>query len=627
MDAAPTLNASEAAPPIRTRSVWWSGLAVAWILGGLYVWFYLDRGWIPHDDGTLAHSAERVLRGELPHRDFIEVYTGGLTYLNALAFKIFGIHLLATRYALFAVFLLWVPALYYAASRLASPLAAAAVTLLAVLWSVPNYPAAMPSWYNLFFATFGLAALLAYIEAPRRRWLVLAGLAGGLSALAKVTGLFFVGAGVVWLVYHAARGPEAEGEPRSGRLAFGILGGIPLLAAAAALLGFGLGRGRWEDLYHFTLPGMAIVAVVAMAVQGARGDGNGRAKRLASGLSWYLLGVLIPVAAFVSVYAAQDAVPELLRGTVTLLSRRFVHASVVPLSPLHAGPTLGMAFLLWSGTRLPTRLAPVHQVAVIGILAVALRLAIHGRVNDLIFASLAQALPLVIVILAVLIARAPSPQDRRSAGRSRWVLVSITAALCSLVQYPFATPIYFSYVVPLLFLALLAVIGSIPGRKQPVLSALVGFYLVYGALDLQPIRLAGLGSPLHEEQLARLDTPRGGLLVGAVQAAWYREALQLLRAHARSGVIYAGPDAPEIYFLAELRNPTPAIFDFLVPDTQFHQDLAEDLDQVGISAVALKNGFFHSSPLEPDVLAAFERRFPSARQIGKDFFTIRWAPP
>ena len=623
----PSVTASALPSDRAGRVAWGLGLAAVWILGGLYVWYYLDRGWIPFDEGTLAHSAERVLNGELPHRDYIELYTGGLTYLNALAFKVFGIHMMATRYVLFTVFLFWVPALYYAASRFASPLGAAAVTLLGVLWSVPNYPSALPSWYNLFFATFGLAALLAYIEAPSRRWLVLAGLAGGLSVLAKITGLFFVGAGVVWLVYSAARDPAADGEPGSGRLALRVLGGIPLLAAAAALLTLGMVRSTWADLYQFALPGMAIVGVVAAAVLRAPGDGNARARRLAGRLSWYLVGVLVPVAVFVAVYAARGAVPELLRGTVTLVSRRLVHAAALPLSPLHAGPTLGMAFLLVAGTLLSTRRAAIYHVAVIGILAVALRLAVHGRVNALIFASVAQALPLVILTLAVLTARAQSHDDRGITGQSRWVLVAITAALCSLVQYPLAGPIYFCYVVPLLFLALMPVIQTIPGRKQPVLNAIIGFYLVFGALDLEPIRLPGLAGPLERENLARLDVPRGGFLIAAGQADWYREAIDLLRAHATSGVIYAGPDAPEIYFLAQLRNPTPAIFDFLVPDTLFHRHLIEDLDRNRISAVALKYDFLHSSPLEPEIVSAFERRFPMGRQIGKDFFTIRWAPP
>src|SRR4051812_31709263 len=64
---------------------WETGLLllVVVLLSSTWLWIHLTRGWIPHDDGALAQSAERVLQGQLPHRDFDELYTGGLTFLNA----------------------------------------------------------------------------------------------------------------------------------------------------------------------------------------------------------------------------------------------------------------------------------------------------------------------------------------------------------------------------------------------------------------------------------------------------------------------------------------------------------------------------------------------------------------
>lgn len=51
-------------------------LAVLTFVGAsVYMWSMLRRGWIPHDEGALAQSAERVLLGQLPHRDFDELYT------------------------------------------------------------------------------------------------------------------------------------------------------------------------------------------------------------------------------------------------------------------------------------------------------------------------------------------------------------------------------------------------------------------------------------------------------------------------------------------------------------------------------------------------------------------------
>ncbi len=160
-------------------------IAVVLVLSALYAAHGLKRGWVPADEGFLGQSAERVLHGELPHREYSEGYTGGLTFLNAAAFRLFGTNLASLRYMLFLFFLFWVPAFYYAATHFVSAPVAAALTVLAVAWSIPNYPAALPSWYNLFFATFGLAALLRYLETERRGWLFAAGLCGGISFLFK----------------------------------------------------------------------------------------------------------------------------------------------------------------------------------------------------------------------------------------------------------------------------------------------------------------------------------------------------------------------------------------------------------------------------------------------------------
>jgi len=150
--------------PEISSTKWRFVLLVVWGISAIYSLHFIDRGWVPHDEGALAHSAERVLAGELPHRDFDEVYTGGLTYLHALAFQTLGTNLLSARFVLFFFFLTWVPALYYIASRFASPLPAGGAVLLAVTWSLPNYFAAIPSWYNLFFATFGMAVTEALDE-------------------------------------------------------------------------------------------------------------------------------------------------------------------------------------------------------------------------------------------------------------------------------------------------------------------------------------------------------------------------------------------------------------------------------------------------------------------------------
>ena len=136
-------------------------LIVLWALSMAYLAQRLDRGWIPHDEGSFAQSAERVLSGELPHRDFDEIYTGGHAVMNALAFRLLGINLLSMRYVLLLWFAVWVVAMMYVALHFGSPLRAGVLTLLAVAWSVPNYPAPAPILVQPVPGSDGLGVLAA----------------------------------------------------------------------------------------------------------------------------------------------------------------------------------------------------------------------------------------------------------------------------------------------------------------------------------------------------------------------------------------------------------------------------------------------------------------------------------
>ena len=96
-------------------------LWAVWLLSVVYLSFFVFRGWIPVDEGLLAQTAERVLAGELPHREFDDCYTGGLAYLHAAAFWALGIKLTSIRIVFFLAAAMVVPAMYSLARRAASP--------------------------------------------------------------------------------------------------------------------------------------------------------------------------------------------------------------------------------------------------------------------------------------------------------------------------------------------------------------------------------------------------------------------------------------------------------------------------------------------------------------------------
>ena len=236
---------------------------IVFLLSALYAAKNLNRGWVPSDEGTFGQSAERVLHGELPHKDFDEGYTGGLTFLHALAFRVLGTNLASLRYVLYLFFLAWIPAIYLVASRFVSSPVASAVTFLAVAWSIPNYSAPMPSWYNLFFATFGLVSILRYIETGSRRWLFIAGLCGGLSFLFKQTGLYFIAGVLLFLVFREQVAPRNRSSRNAETVLYRIFLVGFLFLYEALLVNLLRRTHSAKTLLYFLLPNLAIGAAIA----------------------------------------------------------------------------------------------------------------------------------------------------------------------------------------------------------------------------------------------------------------------------------------------------------------------------------------------------------------------------
>ena len=248
-------------------------LAALLCLSAIYLWQFAYDGWIPHDDGMLAQIAERVMAGEMPHRDFDDPDTGLLGYLHGLGFLTFGISLRSIRLVLFLFTLAWLPAMYVLARHFVAPLGAGLVTALAMTWTLPNYFAAVPSYYNLFLATFGMVALARHVDTDRRYWLGIAGAWGGLAFLIKSAGgFYFAAAALLFLVCReretVSHGtdhlPASSAPSRLRDQALTPLLLVKLLGAALTvivLLKLSPRQGPME-LLHFVLPGTLVALVI-----------------------------------------------------------------------------------------------------------------------------------------------------------------------------------------------------------------------------------------------------------------------------------------------------------------------------------------------------------------------------
>jgi hypothetical protein len=227
-------------------------------------------------------------------------------------------------------------------------------------------------------------------------------------------------------------------------------------------------------------------------------------------------------------------------------------------------------------------------------------------------------MPLISVVAACRLLWSP-----RQAGPDRVMAVVSVAALGTLVQFPYSRQIYFFYCAPLVVLAALALasIGRTwPRRPGFLLSA--GFLLTF--MLVVPMRN---GERWDRAPIAQVGGARSGLYTTAADAEGSNRALELVRAHARGGWVWAGPDAPEIPFLVNRRNPTRTIYDFF--DADFDADprvraekLMRTLEDHGVTAVALNLYPQFSGPYPPAINDALRSRYPESERAGK--YEIRW---
>jgi hypothetical protein len=617
-----------AKPSSHGRRFWF---ALVLVLSALYMARELKRGWVPGDEGTLAESAERVLRGELPHRDYHEAYTGGLSYVNAVAFRVFGTNLASMRYMLFLFFLAWVPAVYYVASRFVSPPVASAVTLLAVAWGPPNYAAAMPSWYNLFFATFGMAALLRYVEVQSGRWCLIAGFCGGISILFKLLGLYFVAGALLTLLFREQMAPNAAPADRRERLWYRgfLLTGILLYEA----LVFGLLRqlANAATYLYYWVPNLAVGATIVWQEFHA---GQNRSRRFSFFLresALFGMGFAAPIAVFLIPYWLTGSLSAVVRDLITLPGRLIVYAGAKPtLFALVLGSTADLVVI--AAVLSIRSINPRHfwkqillGVPIAALIWAALLLARQAPGFYMVVWNAVWALAPFIVVLGVgLLVRWSMFNRLEVMQRQRlFITLSVTAA-CGLLQFPFRN-IYFCYIAPLVLLSATAVVSLIERPPRLAVGGMMCFFFLYAVFELTPGFVYHLAYEYTPDiQTVRLSLPRGGgLRVSAATAREYEVLDSLIRQHARGEYILAKPDCPEVYFLSGFRDPSGIFFAFYYED-------ASGRTQRALAAIQLHNinlvvlNHLSAEPTPDDLRAALEREFPNRADAGR--FEVRWKP-
>lgn len=557
------------------RQSWWL-LTFVLALSACYEAAHLYRGWVPHDEGCLTDSALRVMHGQLPHRDYIEIYTGGLAYLDAFAFKILGLRFVSLRIVLFLFFLIWVAAIFRTATNFASGWIAAAVTLLAVVASVPIYSAAMPSWYNLFFATFGVAALLRFTSSPSWQWLFACGLCAGFSSLAKVSGLYFLAAAILFCVYWEQAEPAESVTPSArGRSVYSLFLIAALLLSVLADFRIIHANAKAGDYLHFLFPAAALCAfLISRELRVTRSNSVFRIARMTRLITPLVAGFACPVVIFLVPYVRSHSLHSVAVGVFVLPFQRVAIATSHALS-LKTLPTAGifslpLAMARWSFGRL-------RKWLVAGMIALSVALVVASRFISLIYRFTWDGFAWIIPVVALFgfVYLWSAQRRRETAGRKEAMIFALlcTAVMCSLIQFPFARAIYFCFVAPLGLLAMLALVQSLECAPRGVFGALLLGYSVFLAVIVTPGFLNSLGGKYApDDQLSALTAPVAvGLRVSPEWSSEYNQLIPLVQSHLSGGALIAEPDCPEVYSMVGVPDPMKSSFEFFEPLKSFDQ--------------------------------------------------------
>lgn len=610
-------------------------LLLVLVAAAVYLLPFVNRGWIPSDDGLLAHSAERVLQGELPHRDFGDMYTGGLAFLHAVTMAVLGVKLSALRWLLYAATLIALPFLYFIAVRVTRPAVAALLCLAAVVWTVPNYFASMPSWYNLFLTLGALWALLRHVEDGRRRWLFLVGLAAGLSFAIKSSALLLIAAVFLFLVYREQQldGESSEKKGNGQRVpAYGVFVTAGLGAFLWVLASFVSKMPATAEILHFFVPAACLCMVPL--IDAWRRPGNALSVRLRRllGLTAPFLGGLVTAAfVFILPYLVNGGFGALLRGDYLFVNKRLQFTyyalprweTAVFVLPL----TLLLLWPLWRSFR------PNVERHLLMPVALGLIVAFSMGTNLIVYQSVwysARPVPIAVSLagsLLLIIRGEKLPTVQRQA----LFAVLTVSALLSLTQFPFARGIYLCYVAPLVLLSVLYLVRAqallqenVPQRLHLVFLI---FYMLFAAVWLNLSWVEAFETRFHNRVVETpLDLERAGLRLTEEEAENYRQVIETVQEHSENGsFIFAAPDCPEIYFLADRRNPTPSFYDYFEPDygtPERTERLLSLLDERSIDVVVLcwRANF---SELPDDFTRAVFDRFPDQQPIYPRF-TVHW---
>lgn len=511
------MKADSSAGTISSRRAWLLfDVLCATGVNAFLLWFFHNQFWYAPDEGNYAHVAERLLHGEVLNLQIQDIHPGYINFVNAGAFRVFGIDLLSLRYPL--VFIAFSQAVlifimfYRSGRRRLAAVAAISINALGLV----HFLNPTSNWYSLFFVVLIACSLLWLPRNSRVRLLTVGFLVGTLVLFRQLSGVLAC-MGVVSCLLLDANAAANDGRRHSAILA------RTLIAIMAMGLGWYLLQNT--DATGFFLFGFCPLLILASLFLKTRA-GNRDVIRIIAHLTIGGIIASVPLVLY-----------HLLHGSV----QAWVNDTVIS--------AVGLTKLPFMNQRLYGNLALAGAAQLFHIRS------LPQVLNGLYWT----VLPLLAFIHGIVFLRFLS---RNSAADRTAYTVPVLAIFYAIVSVHFQIAIYLYYTVGLSVVGLLWLVSIKTSRVQyaVVVSAILlsGVAVYYHAG--QP--LSGKFSDLLGERnigslpYVESSLPRASLKIEAEDNTRYAEILKLIQSETNAGEsIFALPTNAELYFLSGRRNP------------------------------------------------------------------------
>lgn len=522
---------------------------------------FYDRFWWPPDEGVYGYVAQRLLRGDVLHRDIQDIHSAPIHFLHALAFAVFGEDLLSLRYPLGLLTVVQSVIVWHLLAERGAAVATAGAIAVAAL-SFVQFLNPSANWYALFFM-FATAAALRFLGG-RTRAATVGALIMSAFLFRQLSGVFIAMGAITFLL--AGRRASAARDQGSARIVLAVVasGLVLYLLAKASITAF-LIFGIWP------------LILIAVAWRHASGAAD-------------LLAVLRPM--FVG--AAAILIPLLAYHVLTGSLLAWIDDAVLAALHLTSFAFFSERSHLW--------------FAVLGMVSLAHDFSVAASANLAFWLALL-ALPIAAGVMTVRVAA--------RAAQAEWHPLPVMATFFAIVSVHYETPIYLLHSAGAVVAATLwHMAHGARGRRRGLALALflAAVALLYHAGE-SPSRstLAWIrGQTSSPAVIAGL--PGARLAMGEHDQRTYGRLIDLVTEHSTiCDTVLSLPMNPEINFLGRRRAP------FRFYSAALGLRRAEDVDRAAAVVAARPPALLvhrrHDKYNTPSVLVFLARIMPLYRHL------------